>query len=115
MQIPKGKVEEAQRLVQGKAQHLQDQFGLKEAQLSISLETSSATSKTVLLQGDALRLTALLLVLPHGVAKMSHAVSGLSPLHCFTKFRIVHRSSKEVGLASLSTDVTFCFRSVKLL
>ena len=82
MQIPETQVDDAQKLVEGKAQDLRDQFGQKEAQLSISLETSSATCATVLTQADALQLTALLLVLPHGVAKMSHAVTGNFTCSC---------------------------------
>ncbi len=77
MQISETKTEKVQELVAGKAQSLRDQFGLKEAQLNISLEQTSAAASTVLTQPSALRLIALLLVLPHGVAKMSHAVSGI--------------------------------------
>ena len=76
VQIPNTQVEASQKLIEVKAQDLRDQFGLKEAQLSISLESSSAASTTVLTEANALRLIALLLVLPHGVAKMSHAVTG---------------------------------------
>lgn len=75
-QIPEAQRDEVKNLVTSKAKDLRDQFGLKEAQLSISLEASSPASTTVLTKTKASQLVALLLVLPHGVAKMSHAVSG---------------------------------------
>ena len=80
LQIPKEALKDAQSLVSGKEQEFKDQFGLKEQQLSLTLEKSSSPPSTVLTRKDAELLIALLLIVPHGVAKMSHAVSGITSI-----------------------------------
>ena len=76
LQIPEDGIKAAEQVVEENKQAFQDQFQLKESQMSISLSPASSGPDQVLEPGSADRLLALLLVLPHGVAKMSHAVEG---------------------------------------
>lgn len=77
-QVPSDCVEKAGELIVQKELQLKEQYQLKESQLSLTFDTTSCAADTVLRQECAKRLVALLLVLPHGVAKMSHAVPGMS-------------------------------------
>ena len=78
MQIPKAKVQTATETVQQILTQLKEEFGSKESQLKITLAESTSSDSTgrVLTDESLQRIVSLLLVVPHGVAKMSHAVSG---------------------------------------
>lgn len=76
LQIHQEILKAAQDLVTSKEKELQEQFGLMEQQLSITLVGTGGIPSKVLRKEDEERLLALLLVVPHGVAKMSHAVPG---------------------------------------
>ena len=86
LQVPAAEVEKAQKAVAATAAHLQEQFRLKETLLAVSLGDAKSTPSEVLTAECAERLISLLLVAPHGVAKMSHAVEGgklaFDRLHC---------------------------------
>ena len=76
LQVPEAEVEKAQKAVAAKAAHLQEQFHLKETSLTVSLGDAKSTPSKTITADSAQRLISLLLVAPHGVAKMSHAVEG---------------------------------------
>ena len=59
-----------------KTAEFKDQFGLKETLLSIKLQPHSDAVPDVLTAESSESLLSLLLLVPHGVAKMSHAVEG---------------------------------------
>ena len=77
MQVPESEQGEMHDLAIKKDQHLQEQFKLKESLMAISMQSSTEPHSRALTQQCAQRLIALLLVLPHGVAKMSHAIPGI--------------------------------------
>jgi dipeptidase D len=59
---------------------LKQEYGVLETQLSISYAPAASGAPDQALTADsAAKLLALLLVLPHGVIKYSHAVPGASP------------------------------------
>jgi len=80
-QIPVDRIQEAQHLVASKLQTFRDQYQLKEEQLSVTLEETSCDVGEVVAPESADSLLALLMVVPHGVAKMSHAVLGDASPH----------------------------------
>ena len=90
LQVPEAEVEKAQKAVAATSAHLQEQFRLKETSLAVSLGDAKSTPSEVLTANSAERLISLLLVAPHGVAKMSHAVEGgelaFDRLHCTSFF-----------------------------
>lgn len=76
VQIPERELEAATRAVAQKAAEFKDQYGLKEKLLSVDLQPHSQPVLEVLTAASAEALLSLLHLVPHGVAKMSHAVEG---------------------------------------
>ena len=75
--MPDDSTQKASRIVEGVASNFKEQFGLKEEQLKVVLAKSETGKASQVLSAESLqKLLSLLLVLPHGVAKMSHAVAG---------------------------------------
>lgn len=78
--VPQDQVDVVKATVAQIAAELKSEYGSKEPELSINVETNthgtSATSE-VLTPQDTTRLLTLLLTLPHGVIKYSHSVPGL--------------------------------------
>lgn len=77
--LPQGQVDAFKSVVAQIASELKSEYGSKEPELYINVETNTQTSATspVLTPQDTTRLLTLLLTLPHGVIKYSHSVPGL--------------------------------------
>lgn len=107
--VPEGSINVAEKVVGDKLQAFRDQFHLKEENLSISLESASGNLDQVLTPASADSLLALLLVVPHGVAKLSHAVEGLvetsnnlaaaNPSEDGANYKIIMSSRSSIGSA----------------
>ena len=82
VQVPSGSKRRAEELVQQQAGALRAEFGSLEQGMHIELAAAGdAAHERVLSAASARRLLALLLLLPHGVVKKSHAVPG-APCAC---------------------------------
>lgn len=66
----------AERAIASKASEFREQYGLKESSFGLDFRKTSDTPSEVFTQQSADQLVSLLLLLPHGVSKMSHAVEG---------------------------------------
>lgn len=76
LQVPVGQVQAVQAAVAQRLASYQQEFGIKEPQLAISAAQANEAPAQCLAPAAAGRLLDLLLTLPHGVMKYSHAVAG---------------------------------------
>lgn len=63
-------------MVHAKEAEFKEQYAMKETSLSVKLRAAQNLAAEVLTADSTDRLLSLLLLVPHGVAKMSHAVQG---------------------------------------
>lgn len=74
--MPASQLQSVQAAVEQRASSYQQEFGLKEPQLAISAAQAAEAPTQCLAPAAAGRLLDMLLTLPHGVLKYSHAVPG---------------------------------------
>ncbi|KAI3439136.1 hypothetical protein D9Q98_001544 [Chlorella vulgaris] len=75
--VPEGQMDAVQGAIRRRSEAFQQEFGLKEAGLAVTSAAASSTPPACLPAAGAQHLLDLLLTLPHGVIKNSHAVEGL--------------------------------------
>ncbi|PSC67193.1 aminoacyl-histidine dipeptidase [Micractinium conductrix] len=74
--VPAAELDAAQEAVAKRGAAFQQEYGLKEPALSVSAAPAAATPAACLSQQAGQQLVDLLLTVPHGVCKNSHAVEG---------------------------------------
>ena len=89
-QVPSDQVDAVEGAVASQAKHFQAQYGLLERQMEVSVQRmDGGVPQQALTQDSAHRLLTLLLVLPHGPLKFSHAVKG-TQLYFELHLRVKH-------------------------
>ena len=78
MQVPSKDVDAAHALFNKRVAGYQEEYGLREPGMHITLTNGSAAA--VIRDESAIQLVNLLCTLPHGVIKYSHAVPGVYTL-----------------------------------
>jgi dipeptidase D len=76
LQVPQLQLDAVQGAIRRRSEAFQQEFGLKEAGLAVTSAADSSTPTACLPAAGAQQLLDLLLTLPHGVIKNSHAVEG---------------------------------------
>ena len=75
-QVPGGELDAAIGAAERRGAAFSQEYGLKEPQLAIIAAEAAAPPAACLSEGGSRQLLDLLLTLPHGVVKNSHAVEG---------------------------------------
>ncbi len=95
-QVPSGDVQAAQKAVADQLESFKQEYGLFEPGLSARAEETGVAPVEVLTADAADRLLGVLVALPHGVVKMSHAVKGCGGAVLCSSKRICSSATKLV-------------------